>query len=422
MPTDDLKRLMETIPLPDELRERSRAGIAAAALERQRPEGRRRKRALAIAAALLALLVLSAGIVNHDRVWAALRKTFQFSPGTGIVTEEEAPSERYVLKKPIVLDVGKGKITITGILSDQEMTYITMAGERAPQFDQVGLTNERGQAYVIQRSQGVWAPDEWTASFWYRGKLDLKGAIKLRLPLHPAIEVEARMEQASAVASYEELGKTATVNGLSVTAIADLVDGKARVSLVSPPQESFWIDSYGMETPIRYVSNERLLVNDEKGKPLELSFVSGMSAPQSELYFPLEERSGAAYTLRIPEISVTYRDEATVKLPTDTNETLNKTFKIAGYTVTITKTEFIASGRLRIYTDLHTEERPDRMLYALNAEGNYMAKMSERTGAYEYMEVNVKPGAKTVSLTFSDPKAVLRGPWAFEWGADEIQP
>ncbi|MDG0809152.1 hypothetical protein [Cohnella rhizosphaerae] len=154
MPTDDLKRLMEAIPLPDELRERSRAGIAAAALERELPAGRRGRRALAIAAALLALLVLSAGIANHDRVWAALRKTFQFSPGTGIVSEEDSPSERYVLKKPIVLSVGEGKITITGIHSDEEMTYVAMAGEQAPRVESLELVNERGEVFDITSNMG----------------------------------------------------------------------------------------------------------------------------------------------------------------------------------------------------------------------------------------------------------------------------
>ncbi|MDI4649197.1 hypothetical protein [Cohnella hashimotonis] len=422
MPTDDMKRLMETIPLPDELRERSRAGIAAAARERQRPEGRRRKRALATAAALLALLVLSAGIANHDRVWAALRKTFQFSPGTGIVSEEETPSERYVLKKPIVLNVGQGKITITGILSDKEMTYITMAGEQAPRVESLELVNEQGDVFKIPRSMSTWAAGEWTASFWSEGKLDLKGAIKLRLPLQPVREVEARLDQADAAASYPELGKTASVNGLSVTAIADRVGDRARIALVSPPQTSFRIDSYGIITAARYGSNNPLTVKDETGTPLELSFVRGTGAPQSEFYFPLSDRLGAAYTMSIPEISVAYPDEVTVKLPAVTTNGLNKTFEIAGYPVTITKTERMKPGSLRIYTDLHAEGQPDRMLYNLDVDRSSMAKLDERTGAVAYMEFEVEPDAKSVIVTFRRPTAVLRGPWAFTWTADEIQP
>ncbi|MFC3798994.1 hypothetical protein [Cohnella sp. GCM10012308] len=427
MPTDELKRLMESIPLPDELRERSRAGIAAAALERQRPkrrylERRRGKRALAIAAALLALLVLSAGIANHDRVWAALRKTFQFSPGTGIVTEEESPSERYVLKKPIVLDIGKGKITITGILSDEEMTYITMTGEQAPRIDSLELVNEQGEALTLKRTMASWTTDEWTTSFWQKGRLSLKGAIKIRLPLQPAREVEARLEQATAAASYAELGKTSSVNGLSVTAIADRVGDRARISLVSPPQTSFRIDSYGIITAARYGSNNPLTVMDETGTPLELSFVRGMGAPQSEFYFPLSDRLGASYTMSIPEISVAYPEEVTVKLPAVTTEGLNKTFEIAGYPVTITKTERVKPGSLRIYTDLHTEEQPDRMLYNLDVDRSSMAKLDDRTGAVEYMEFEVEPNAKSVTVTFTRPTAVLRGPWIFEWTADEIQP
>lgn len=422
MPTDDLKRLMEAIPLPDELRERSRAGIAAAALERELPAERRGRRALAIVAALLALIVLSAVIANHDRVWAALRKTFQFSPGTGIVSEEETPSERYVLKKPIVLNVGKGIITITGILSDEEMTYITMAGEQAPRVDSLELVDERGETLTVARTIGTWTTGEWTASFWQKGKLNLKGAIKLRLPLQPAREVEARLEQADVASSYAELGKAATVNGLSVTAIADRVGDRARVSLVSPPQAAFRINSYGMEAPIRYGSGKQLLVKDETEMTLGLSFVRGMGAPQSELYFPLTNRPGASYTMSIPEISVTYPDEVTVKLPAVTNEGLNKTFEIAGYPVTITQTERMKPGSLRIYTDLHTEGRLDRMLYDLSVDRGSMAKLNERTGAVEYMEFEVEPDAKSVTVTFTRPTAVLRGPWVFTWSGGEIQP
>lgn len=401
--------------------------IAAAALERELPAGRRGRRALAIAAALLALFVLSAVIANHDQVWAALRKTFQFSPGTGIVSEEETPSERYVLKKPIVLNFSYGQITITGIHSDEEMTYITMAGEQAPRVESVELVNEQGEVFDIPRNMsewtaGEWTAGEWTASFWRKGKLDLKGSIKLRLPLHPTREVEARLEQADAVAGYAELGKTATVNGLSVTAIADRVGDRARISLVSPPQSSFRIKSYGIIASARYGSNESLIVKDDSGTSLELSFVRGMGAPQSEFYFPLADRPGASYTMSIPEVSVVYPGEVTVKLPAVTSEGLNKTFEIAGYPVTITKTERTKPGSLRIYTDLHTEGRPDRMLYNLGVDGGSTAKLNERTWAVEYMEFEVEPDAKSVTVTFTRPTVSLRGPWAFVWTADEIQP
>ncbi|MDG0794102.1 hypothetical protein OMP38_27190 [Cohnella ginsengisoli] len=115
------------------------------------------------------------------------------------------------------------------------MTYITMAGEQAPRVDRLELVNERGEVFDIPSNMGAWTPNDWTASFWHKGKLDLSGAIKLRLPLQPAREVEARLEQADSGASYAELGKTATFNGLSVTAIADRVGDRARISLISPP-------------------------------------------------------------------------------------------------------------------------------------------------------------------------------------------
>lgn len=429
MPTDNMKALMESIPLPDELRERADAGIAAAAEERQgfgllrghRSRQSARSRALAIAAALLALLVLSAGIANHDRVWAALRKTFQFAPGTGVVTEEESPSGRYVLKKPIVLKVYKGEITITGMLVDDEMTYVTMAGKQAPRVDRIDVINGQGKLFTIERSMGVWASDKWSSSFWHKGKLDLDGEIKLVLPLPEPIETSAVLERADGAASYAELGKTATAGGLSVTAIADRVGDRARISLVAPPQESYWIDSYGIELPIRHGSGNPLSVQDEAGLPLEVTSVMGLSAPRSELYFPLTGRQGAKYTMTIPEIGVQYRGEATVKVPAVTQEGLNKTFDIAGFPVTITKTERIGTDALRIYTDMHWDDQPDRVLYNLSVEGKGgMAQLNESTGAIEYMEFEIKPDSKEVKLTFTRPFVAIRGPWTFEWSEDEI--
>lgn len=79
-------------------------------------------------------------------------------------------------------------------------------------------------------------------------------------------------------------------------------------------------------------------------------------------------------------------------------------------------------GSLRIYTDLHAEKQPDRMLYNLDVDRSSMAKLDERTGAVECMEFEVEPDAKSVTVTFTRPTAVLRGPWVFEWTADEIQP
>lgn len=422
MPTDNMKILLDGIPLPDGLRERGRAGIELAVQER-RASQRRLRRTLAIVAAAAGLLVLYAGIANHERVWAAIRKTFQFVPGTGIVQEGEAPSASYIMKRPIVLEAGKGKITITGMLSDSEMTYITMAAEGIPRFDELQLIDERGEVRTIKRSMAVWAPDYWTASFWHKGDWGLQGNIRLLIPLSPPLETTARLEPADAYGSYVELGRTATANGLSVTAIADRVDDRARISLVSPPRDDFSIRDYGLSGVYLHGEETKLNVRDERGEPLAIETVPGMSAPQSELYFPLSDRPEARYTMTIPELSVTYREEKTVTLPATTRAALNLTLEVAGFPVTITRTERSSKDSLRLYTDFHYDERAERSLYDLSfdARGS-SAKLDETTGAVVYMDVNMEPGEdKTVTLTFIRPTAVVRGPWTFEWSGEEIK-
>lgn len=240
------------------------------------------------------------------------------------------------------------------------MTYITMAGKETPQFDEVTVVNAQGTEYNLSRSFALWGSSgDWTASFWHKGKLDVKGNIKIVLHQEPTIGVSAHLEKAESCSSYAELGKTATANGVTITAITDRIEEKARVSLVSPPMEGFSISDYGIDGVHMHDENHKLHVIDgTSGERVKIERIPGVSAPASDFYFPLREiKEDAHYTLTLPEISVTYRDEVSVKLPTVAQEHMDKTFQLAGFPVTVTKTGKVAPNSLRVYMDLHYSEQ-----------------------------------------------------------------
>ncbi|MBD3922049.1 hypothetical protein H8B09_25025 [Paenibacillus sp. PR3] len=424
MEHNNVKQQIETIPIPPALRHRSQLGIELAIMKQQenrRQKSKRVKRSIGMVAAALALFLLSATLINHDKVWAALQKALQFVPGIGIVKEDSA-SERYVLKKPITLSVNEGSIIITGIMSDDEMTYITMAGNDVPRPAQVILVDEQGNEYSINGSMASWSSGEWTSGFWYKGKLDAVGNMKLILPLDPLVEVPITLERAETFSSYPEMGETAAINGVSITAIPDRVGDKARVSLVAAHAEDFYISDYGIFGVYQHDESQKLNVMDAEGRKMEIEYIRGVSAPASEFYFKLSGDAQARYTLTLPEISVTYKDEVTIKIPTEAQDNVNQTFEVAGFPVTITKIEKVKEGILRVYLDFHYDDQAAASLYNLDIAGlSNSAKLNERTGAIEYIEFEVKPGTKQMSLKLDRPSVIIRGPWQFEFSEESFK-
>jgi hypothetical protein len=419
MSPNKLKQQFQAIPIPSNIRQRSQLGIEQAIMDQKEGNPRKIKsvkRRVGTIVAAFALLFLSAALMNHNYVWAAIQKALQFVPGIGIVKEEDSPPERYVLKKPISLSVGEGSIIITGILSDEEMTYITMMGNHTPRFENVTLVNAQGVEYTLRSSMASWSQTDWTSGFWYNGKLDASGSIKLVINLEPRIEVPVTLTRAETYSSYSEMGETATTNGISITALPDRVGEKARVSLVARHSEDFFVSDYGIYGVYMHDESHKLNVVDDTGRRFEIENVRGISSPAREFYFKLSENARNRYTLTLPEISVTYKSEVSIKISTEAQEHINQTFEIAGFPVTITKTEKVKENGFRVYMDFHYNEQAAASLYKLDIDGlSSGAKLNERTGAIEYIEFEVEPGSKQVNLKLIRPEVIIRGPWQFEF-------
>ncbi|WP_435169061.1 hypothetical protein [Paenibacillus glycanilyticus] len=411
--SDKIKQQMQTIPIPSEqLRYRARLGIEQAGRERRKFT--RLRRGWTSIAAVIVVLLISTVLVNHTKVWAAIQNALQFIPGTGMVKEEKSPEDRYILGKPITVKVGKeGTIIIKGMMSDHEMTYITMTGQNTTRLKDITLVNAQGEAFKINTSMASWGGTNWTSDFWHKGELVVQGDIKLIIGEEARIEVPIHLTKAESFDSYSELGPTSTANGLSITAITDKVDEKARVSIITPPRQDFRIIDYGIHGVYMHEESLKLHVVNKAGKKLEITTVQGLSSPQSELYFPLGRTPDETYTLTIPEINVEYQDEVKVKVPAETTDSLNQTFEIAGYPVTITHVEKTSPTTLRVYTDLHYDEKAPSSLYMIGAEESGMAKLKEKTGEVVYLECTIEPGSKHLTLHINRPDVVLRGPWVF---------
>jgi hypothetical protein len=420
--SNKIKQEIDKIPIPPDLHKRSLRGIEQAKFENDQssrhPSYKRPTNIKVIAAALLGLILLTVAISN-TQVLAAIQKALQFVPGIGIVKEEEVPADRYVLKSPITKQIGEGSIVITGVMVDQQMTLISITGTNTTRIERVKLVNEQGAEYTVERSMSSWSPRDWTASFWYDGQLDLKGSVKLLLEEKPEIVIPLSLVQADTFSTYADMGETATANGVTITAIANRVNDKARFSLVAQHSKNMKITDFGFSGLYAH-ENQKMNVKDSTGKNIQIEHIRGMFAPASEFYFKLEEGKGNSYSLTIPEINTEAQDEATIEIPTETTENLNQTFEIAGFPVTITRIGRLNDKNIRMYVNLHYNENSPTSLHMFRLDSmSHSAKVNDQTGELVYLEFEADPGSKMQKLKITNPEILIRGPWRFELPADK---
>jgi hypothetical protein len=415
----DIKTAIETIPIPPELAERSKKGIETAKLEHAQTKTKQRPYKLWMAASVLGIVLLMSSVF-HPQVRASIQKAVQYIPGIGTALEEEVPKERYILQEPVSAAMGSGSLTVTGMMADSEMTHITMNGTNIERVESIQVINDKGDVYTLDSSMSVRAGSEFSASFWHQGTLDLRQDVKIVIPGNPETVIPLHLEMAKSFASYQDMGETASVNDVMITAIAQRIGDRARISLVSKHPKTFRISDYGIH-PVR--DDKRLTITDDAGISCEIDRTLGLSSPAREFFFSLSEQA-KKYTLTIPEIQVEYYDKAklTLEVPAEREAEVHKTIELAGIPIQITKVERIdredGSQSLRVYTNIGYDEQAPVSLHRFSIDRSHMIKLNDQTMAAEYIEFDIDPGVRKVKLNFERPEVLIRGPWIFEFPAD----
>lgn len=334
--------------------------------------------------------------------------------------DDDASQENYVLQQPVTIQIDGGTVVITGMMVNEQMSYVTMSGTDTSRFESVKIINEQGMEYTLKSAHAVWGINKWASSFWLQGKQDIKGNVNLIRVGNPEIVIPLTLTKAETIESYQAMGETSAINDVTITTIANRVEDKARISLVSQNTKEFRITDYGLHGVHK---DQKISVTDETGKGYELERYEGVSGPASEFYFGLSARSDVkSYTVTIPEINVTYNEKTkiTLNIPYDRVMDVDQTFEIAGFPVKITKIERIENDQLRVYMDTNYKEHTSRALYNLRIDRmSHSAKVNEQTRALEYLQFDINPKSKKLKLTITNPEVVIRGPWKFELPADE---
>ncbi|MDF0725584.1 hypothetical protein PY093_02505 [Cytobacillus sp. S13-E01] len=415
--SNKIKSEINKIPIPPGLHKKSIAGVQQAKLEQRKKFGVFTNRKKILAAVLAGLLLFSATFF-HTEVLAAVKRALQFVPGLGLIHEEEMPVERYILQKPVTLELDNGRIMVTGMMIDEKMTLINVVGYDTPLRQNIKIVNEKGNEYKefsIPSSQTLSGSKEWIASYWHDGKLDITEEAQIILEGKQDIIIPLTLEKAKSYESYTDMGEISTINSVEIVAIPQRVADKLRISLISQHPKDFRISDYGL-FPM-YAREQMISVQDSVGKEYEIENSPGISAPVSEFYFQLAENEVENYVITLPEIYVVYSDEQKVTLPIpETEADLNESFTLSGFPVQLTKVERIEEDRVRVYVDVQFDEQNDKQLRNFRIkEMGHMVKVSDGTGEILYLEFDIEPIRKKIKVTFQQPEVILKGPWKFEF-------
>ncbi|MGG4146359.1 hypothetical protein ABEW34_24950 [Paenibacillus algorifonticola] len=423
-----LKQEIEQIPIPPELHQRSEMGVQQAVDELERKETAvykifRKMKAPSskvLIATILGLTIVSTALFN-SQVKAAIQQALQFVPGIGVFTQTEEQSERYVLPNQIKTQIEGGSITITGLMVDEEMTYITVQATNLSELRSLTVINDKGTTYTLPAAQLTFTKEKWAGSFWYNGKIDIQEQAQIQIDAYPTVSIPFKLVKAQTVNNYEELGKTVIVDNIQITAIATPSGEKARVSFVSKHPEAYKIDDFGLN----FIGSEHSPISqvhvwDDTGKSYSINRSMGISSPASEFYFDLLQTDQKRYFVSIPEINVIYQDEVTVtlELPDTTKKEINHTFNLAGYPVSISNIERVNENGeewAKVYVDVHSQDNVRATLRDFSIDGR---TLNEKTGVIEYFLVKIDPNRKQLQFTITDPEVVISGPWTFEFPAD----
>ncbi|MDP4095130.1 MAG: hypothetical protein Q8920_17480 [Bacillota bacterium] len=372
-------------------------------------------------AASVTFIILLLSLLYPQTVYAALQKMLHFIPGIASVVDTDSDSDVYVLNKPIEKNINGCTIRLEGVTVDSERALVSMSGNTPiPGRGDVTLKNGKGQVFKTNTSW-ISTGSNWIGSFQYSGKINDMDALTLEISGELNLEIPLTLEKSKGYASYSEMGPTAAVNGISITAMVSRKEGKYKVDLISPPQKGMHISSYGINDQDSHPLEKQISLTGDKGGvyDIDTEINQGFGMPR----FAFEPNAvDNKVRLNIPYVEI-QDDNVEVpvvfNIPEKGSAVLNKTVDVVGFHVDFTRIERISDISVRIYTDVHFKNDSSEALqffnlYYKNSSGGWMAELDNKTMAIKYFEIDIKPGLKKVKLYITGPKITKRGPWNIE--------
>jgi len=390
----------------------------------------RKKRALIVAASFVVAVAacVSVSAVVSPEVRAQLKKIVSFVPGFS--WKDRTEGQAYVLPMPVKAKTDSGEIEIRGVYVDDKYAIVEITSEHDLPIEKVELINDQGDRFTLGSGRRSQSTGMWLGMFYYQGALPVSTRMQVILNDNEnAIPIQ--LEVAKQADRVQDLGISSERNGISLTAIpVNTGEGRTKVSILPVyPSDSniIKINGYGFEK-FDYIDTK--LENESK---VPLTIERDEIFPYSnEFYY--NSAADEPVRLTIPAINATKRFDShfEIKLPVPERGTieLNQKFELFGYPVTIQKVESL-EGRngIRVYVDPNYDALSAESLMSFwpdftieRRSGGASMKVNETTRAMEFLELDVEPGQKQITIAVNELQVQARGPWQFDFKPNFIDP
>lgn len=432
--TDDEKRLqaqLAPLGLPDDLVEialKDAPALAPEALARIRKRTldraaggdrvpvQRKPRRLAVWAAAAALALVAVGttaVVGPDQVWA---RFMQYVPGFGT---RDAGEATLAAERPVRVEEGGKWVEVRGLMAGEQGISVRVATHGVPLSlanvlleaggTQVPMTSGHYSTGGGQDYEGwLWTPENnLSTDLRSVAVLVRDGTREWRIPL--------ALVPGSQLVAIEQFGPSATVSRYRLAARLTAYENRTALTVLTGAPAGEMVIELGRNFP-----------DMAADRPLTLSAPGWEREPGSRgdtldetWEFETDSLPAGAESVRltVPAVEVRQTGQAKVRLPVATGD-VNQTVQVGDWPVTITRTEDLGGGSLKLWFDLGPAGTRYLTGLGLVKQGGREVsrswKVDEVHGQMEWMVIDLKPGAKSVMLTLGEPHIVVEGPWVID--------
>lgn len=407
--TNNLKDMLNNIPVPDEIDDYIEIGLSKADEEHRRRKSY--KPLLAIAASLVILLAFT-GIVGFDRVEAAIRRALQYVPGYNVVVDTEE-GRVLALKDQVMHEEGDYYLVIKAASKLGKNLSLTV--ESNYEEDDIYLKDGDGNisyAAAYSRSGGG---EFWEGDFYFEVEND---DMKNYFLLFKDIELPFTLEKTAEVEDFLQLGNHASDKGVNLVAIKKQLEDKLMISLLHQTEDKY-IEDYPFEMSLMFaedlIEEKSMYILTKDGKRIYPSLPSSFGNLMSDFYFDIEDQEGLKLVL--PYLKVRYYDlkshKIKIKTPKDgEREAINEVLSLGDFSIEIVD---VRRSYREVVVAMIWNSPEDEILDYVRVRGidGYGIGPNEETGHIELF-LDLTELGRNFTLYFESPSSVMLGDWVID--------
>lgn len=261
---------------------------------------------IALMTAIISIIIIPLGVGAYKQVQKI------YVPRLGETIKSD--STIYLLEKSITKKIGSRKVTLKDIYYDKEgkMILVEVEGNgKIPEdksklkINNYSLNSIEGNVYTSSSDR---VDVSWDATYIFEHDKDYNNKyVKFEFILDNGkkAEFKTKLSQGKQVKDINELGPSATSQGIEITSVVEEEDNKLDITLLNNLEENILLSSYGFSPNYNFDYNDKTLILKDVNGNISTGKIDKTKDSNSYNRFTFDTTNlTKPYTLSIPEIEV----------------------------------------------------------------------------------------------------------------------